>query len=69
MQQREAVLEKVLLAEGVEPDAGEAAQASLPLAAEGVQRIVCKLRHADILLEVVGEQVFVNGQRVEPAAR
>lgn len=42
------------------------AQARLPLATEGVQRHVWLGRFGPILVEVSGDQVFVNGQRVEP---
>lgn len=41
-------------------------QQELPLAAEGVQRYVWESRWGAMLIEVVGEQVFVNGQPVEP---
>ena len=41
-------------------------QPSLPLATEGVQRYVWESRFGNILIEVVGEQSFVNGERVEP---
>lgn len=43
-------------------------QGELPLAAEGVQRIVCRLRYGEILIEVVGDRIFVNGEAVEPAS-
>lgn len=46
---------------------GDEPQADLPLAVEGVQRIVCRLKYAEVLVEVVGDEVFVNGKRVEPA--
>jgi hypothetical protein len=49
------------------PDAG--AQPALPLASDGVRRWLWHGRFGDMLIEVVGEQVFVNGQRVEPHAR
>jgi hypothetical protein len=42
-------------------------QVPLPLAADGVQRYVWESRFGHILIEVVGEQAFVNGSRVEPA--
>ena len=42
-------------------------QVPLPLAADGVQRYVWESRFGAILIEVVGEQAFVNGSRVEPA--
>jgi hypothetical protein len=41
-------------------------QAPLPLAAEGVQRYVWQSRFGEILIEVMGDTAFVNGQRVEP---
>lgn len=44
------------------------AQAPLPLASDGVQRWVWQSRFGAILVEVVGPDVFVNGQRVEPHA-
>jgi hypothetical protein len=42
-------------------------QVPLPLAADGIQRYVWESRFGSILIEVVGEQTFVNGSRVEPA--
>lgn len=42
-------------------------QASLPLAAEGVQRYVWEHRFGSMLIEVEGEQVRVNGEIVQPA--
>lgn len=42
-------------------------QAELPLAAEGVQRYVWESQWGAMLIEVVGDQVRVNGQTVEPA--
>jgi hypothetical protein len=44
-----------------------AAQRALPLAAEGVQRFVWESRYGPILVEVVGDRAYVNGQWVEPA--
>jgi hypothetical protein len=41
------------------------AQPPLPLASEGVLRWVWRSRFGAILIEVVGDEVFVNGQRVE----
>jgi hypothetical protein len=49
------------------PDAG--AQPALPLASDGVRRWLWHGRFGDMLIEVVGEQVFVNGQRVQPHDR
>lgn len=42
------------------------AQAALPLATAGVQRYVWDSRWGAMLIEVVDDQVFVNGQRVMP---
>ena len=42
------------------------AQQPLPLATDGVLRYVWHGRYGTMLIEVVDEQVFVNGQRVEP---
>jgi hypothetical protein len=47
--------------------ASDDAQALLPLAAPGVQRWVWDGRYGQILIEVVGGQVRVNGALVEPA--
>ncbi len=41
-------------------------QADLPLTSENVLRVVWESRYGAILIEVVGNDVFVNGQRVEP---
>lgn len=41
-------------------------QVALPLATPGVQRWVWEGRYGPMLLEVDGDQVFVNGQRVQP---
>jgi hypothetical protein len=46
------------------PDDG---QRALPLATQGIQRYVWDSRFGSILIEVVGDQTFVNGVRVEPA--
>lgn len=40
-------------------------QPALPLASEGVLRCVWHSRYGDMLIEVLGEDVLVNGQRVE----
>lgn len=37
----------------------------LPLATAGVLRYVWESRYGEILIEVVGDEVFVNGSRVE----
>lgn len=47
---------------GVGRDAG---QAPLPLASEGVQRIVWHGRYGDMLIEVREGAAWVNGERVE----
>jgi hypothetical protein len=41
-------------------------QAALPLASEGVLRYLWDSRYGAILVEVLGDEIFVNGQRVEP---
>lgn len=38
----------------------------LPLATDGVLRYVWHGKFGDMLVEVLGDGVFVNGQRVEP---
>lgn len=40
----------------------------MPLGSDGVRRWVWESRHGAILIEVVGDDTFVNGQRVEPHA-
>ena len=45
------------------------AQTDLPLVAEGVWRYVWEGRWGAMLIEVVGERVFVNGDAVEPLGR
>ena len=40
-------------------------QAALPLASEGVLRWVWESRYGAILIEVIEDQVFVNGELVE----
>jgi hypothetical protein len=40
-------------------------QLALSLASEGVLRYVWHSRYGDMLIEVLGEDVLVNGQRVE----
>ncbi len=42
----------------------EQVEPSLPLGSDGVQRWVWHSRFGEMLFEVVGEQVFVNGQPV-----
>jgi hypothetical protein len=46
----------------------DAGQTELALAAEGVLRVVWDGRFGTMLIEVVGGEVFVNGQQVLPAA-
>jgi len=41
-------------------------QTALSLATDSVFRYVWESRYGAILIEVSGEDVFVNGQRVEP---
>lgn len=41
-------------------------QPQLPLASAGVQRWVWSSKFGEMLIEVIGRDVFVNGQRVEP---
>ena len=53
------------LAYGPEADAR---QAPLPLASDGVQRLVWHMRYCDILIEICDGVTWVNGARVEPAA-
>lgn len=40
-------------------------QPPLPLATEGVLRYIWESRYGTMLIEVVGEEVYVNGGRVE----
>jgi len=42
-------------------------QAPLPLATEGVLRYVWESRFGPMLIEVVDQVAFVNGNRVDPA--
>lgn len=44
-----------------------APQPRLDIDPEGVQRIVWESRYGPILIELVGDAVLVNGERVEPA--
>jgi len=48
--------------------ASPAAQPRLDLDPAGVQRIVWESRYGPILIELVGDQVLVNGEPVEPAS-
>ena len=57
------VLPEVLLRHGV--DAQTHAQTPLPLASEGVRRWVWESRYGAMLIEVIDDEVFVNGQRVQ----
>jgi hypothetical protein len=59
------VLPEKLLPRG-EPRAEASAQVALPLATPGVQRWVWEGRYGPMLVEVAGDEVFVNGQRVQP---
>ncbi|HZF79970.1 MAG TPA: hypothetical protein VEZ89_09265 [Rubrivivax sp.] len=43
-------------------------QSVLPLASAGVQRWVWESKYGAILIEVVDDRVFVNGELVEPHA-
>jgi len=47
---------------------GEHLEPCLPLGSDGVQRWVWHGRHGAMLIEVIGDEAFVNGQRVEPYA-
>ena len=42
------------------------AQASLPMSSDGVRRWTWQSRYGPMLIEVIGDDVFVNGQRVVP---
>lgn len=46
----------------------ERIEPSLPLGSDGVQRWVWQSRYGAMLIEVIGDEIFVNGQRVEPHA-
>ena len=48
--------------------AGEQLEPSLPLGSDGVRRWVWHGRHGAMLIEVIGDAAFVNGQPVEPYA-
>ena len=41
---------------------------SVPLSSDSVRRWVWHGRHGAMLIEVIGDEAFVNGQRVEPHA-
>jgi hypothetical protein len=43
-------------------------QSPLPLSTAGVQRYVWESRFGAVLIEVIGDRSYVNGQLVEPAA-
>lgn len=43
-------------------------QTQLPLATEGVLRYVWEGRFGEMLIEVIGDEAFVNGERVERVA-
>ncbi len=40
-------------------------EAELPLATEGVQRYVWDSRFGSMLIEVIGDDIYVNGGKVE----
>ena len=40
----------------------------LPLATEGIQSWVWQGRFGPILIEVIGDKPYVNGERVEPCS-
>ena len=44
---------------------GDDPQPPLPLASAGVQRWVWEGRYGAMLIEVMGDEVYVNGERVE----
>ena len=46
----------------------ETVEPSLPLASDGIRRWVWHSRYGAMLIEVIGDQVYVNQQRVEPHA-
>lgn len=46
---------------------GGEAQETLPLASVGVLRYVWQSRFGPMLIEVAGDEILVNGTRVEPA--
>lgn len=41
-------------------------QTNLPLAAEGVQRYVWEHRYGSMLIEIIGDEVRVDGEVVRP---
>ena len=47
---------------------GEQLEPSLALGSDGVRRWAWHGRHGAMLIEVIGDEAFVNGQRVEPYA-
>jgi hypothetical protein len=57
-----------VLPEKLLPGSDPSPQAALALATPGVQRWVWEGLYGPMLIEVSGNQVFVNGQRVEPHA-
>ena len=52
----------------IRPNAMDDAQALLPLATEGVLRYVWQSKFGSMLIEVMGDKTFVNGELVEPAS-
>lgn len=53
----------------VRPNAAADPQPQLPLATEGVLRYVWESKFGPMLIEVIGDEVFVNGEVVERASR
>ena len=53
----------------IRPSAMATHQSLLPLATEGVLRYVWESKFGPMLIEVVGDEIFVNGMAVEPAPR
>lgn len=51
----------------VRPNVMATHQSLLPLATEGVLRYVWESKFGSILIEVVADEIFVNGKLVEPA--
>jgi len=52
----------------VRPNATDDPQPRLPLATEDVLRYVWEGKFGSMLIEVVGDKIFVNGKPVEPAS-
>jgi hypothetical protein len=60
--------ERLLRSPGASIGASDEEQSELPLAASGAQRLVWDGRYGQILIEIIGGEVRVNGDVVEPAA-